>query len=59
LWIRGDDPGDLDGSRVREQLLRLLQEPSFAEAAGRLCEELAAQPSPADVVRDLEHIVNR
>ncbi|WP_329619102.1 activator-dependent family glycosyltransferase [Streptomyces sp. NBC_01255] len=59
LWIRGDAPEDLDGLRVREQLLRLLDEPSFREAAGRLGEELAAQPSPAELVRELERIADR
>ncbi|WP_329619107.1 activator-dependent family glycosyltransferase [Streptomyces sp. NBC_01255] len=59
LWIRGDAPEDLDGLRVREQLLRLLDEPSFREAAGRLGEELAAQPSPAELVGELERIVDR
>jgi L-2-deoxyfucosyltransferase/glycosyltransferase DesVII len=57
LWIRGEAPEDMDGGRVREQLVRLLEEPSFGEAAARLGEELAAQPSPAEVVRELERIV--
>ncbi|MFB8179417.1 activator-dependent family glycosyltransferase [Streptomyces sp. NPDC055966] len=59
LWLRGDAPEELDGSRVREQVVRLLEEPSFKEAAARLGEELAAQPSPAEVIRDLEQIVAR
>ncbi|MFI7394893.1 activator-dependent family glycosyltransferase [Streptomyces tendae] len=57
LWMRGDTPEDLAGERVREQLVRLLEEPSFGQAAGRLGQELAAQPSPAELVRELEGIV--
>ncbi|MFI7394888.1 activator-dependent family glycosyltransferase [Streptomyces tendae] len=59
LWMRGDTPEDLAGERVREQLVRLLEEPSFGQAAGRLGQELAAQPSPAELVRELEGIVHR
>ncbi|QEV16162.1 activator-dependent family glycosyltransferase [Streptomyces alboniger] len=59
LWIRGDAPEELEGARVREQVVRLLEEPSFGQAAARLGQELAAQPSPAEVVRELERIVNR
>ncbi len=59
LWIRGDAPEELEGARVREQVVRLLEEPSFRQAAGRLGQELAAQPSPAEVVGELERIVNR
>ncbi|SFB47872.1 glycosyltransferase DesVII/glycosyltransferase OleGII/desosaminyltransferase OleGI [Amycolatopsis marina] len=42
---------------VREHLLRLLEEPSFAEAAARLRAEMLAQPTPAELVPRLERFV--
>ncbi|MFJ9967580.1 glycosyltransferase [Streptomyces avermitilis] len=51
--LRGE-PGELSGEGIRERLVRLLDEPAFREGAGRLSEELLAQPSPGEVVRELE-----
>ncbi|MEV0321983.1 activator-dependent family glycosyltransferase [Streptomyces sp. NPDC050658] len=59
LWIPGDDPEELSGPRIREHLVRLLDEPGFREGAGRLRAELAAQPAPAEAVRELELLADR
>ncbi|MFD7052744.1 activator-dependent family glycosyltransferase [Streptomyces mirabilis] len=56
LWI---PPGDLNGARIRDALVRLLEEPAFREGAGRLREELLAQPTPGEAVRELELLVDR
>lgn len=42
--------------RIREQVTRVLTEPSFAEGAGRLQTDLLASPSPADIVPVLEKL---
>ncbi|XKK41895.1 activator-dependent family glycosyltransferase [Nocardiopsis sp. ARC36] len=47
------DPARVSPDTVRESVLRLLGDPAHAGAAGRLREEMAAMPSPADVARDL------
>ncbi|MFI6507769.1 activator-dependent family glycosyltransferase [Streptosporangium sp. NPDC050855] len=47
---------DASGPRVREHLLRLLGEPSFAEAAGRLRAEMEAMPTPNELVGELERL---
>jgi UDP:flavonoid glycosyltransferase YjiC (YdhE family) len=44
------------GGQIRESVLRLLREPSFAENAARLRDDLARRPSPADAVAVLEEI---
>ncbi|MGC5011905.1 activator-dependent family glycosyltransferase [Streptosporangium sp. DT93] len=44
------------GPRVREHLLRLLNEPSFAEAARRLQQETHATPGPNQLVPELERL---
>ena len=48
--------GDASGPRVREHLLRLLGEPSFAESAGRLRAEIEAMPTPNELVPQLERL---
>ncbi|UFQ18666.1 MULTISPECIES: activator-dependent family glycosyltransferase [Streptomyces] len=58
LWIPGDDPEELSGERIRDHLVRLLEEPSFREGAGRLRAELLAQPTPAEAVRELERLAD-
>ncbi|MFD8546326.1 activator-dependent family glycosyltransferase [Streptomyces sp. NPDC059649] len=58
LWIPGDTPQEFDGDRIRAALVRLLDEPGFREGAGRLREEFLAQPSPSDVVRELERLAD-
>ena len=47
---------DASGQKVREHLLRLLGEPSFAEAAGRLRAEIEAMPTPNELVGELERL---
>ncbi|MFE5123445.1 activator-dependent family glycosyltransferase [Streptomyces sp. NPDC056669] len=59
LWIPGDEPEELSGARIREHLVRLLDDPAFREGAGRLRKELLAQPSPAQAVRELEELTSR
>ncbi|TMR04965.1 activator-dependent family glycosyltransferase [Actinomadura soli] len=58
LWIPGDDPEELSGQRIREHLLRLLDEPAFREGAGRLRKELLAQPTPGEAVKELERLTS-
>jgi glycosyltransferase (activator-dependent family) len=53
LWI---PPEDMTGPRVREDLVRLLEDPSFRSGAERLRQEMLAQPSPNDVVPELEKL---
>ena len=43
-------------SALRDGLVRLLAEPSFAEGADRLSRELLAEPAPTDVVPALEKL---
>ncbi|MFE3533888.1 activator-dependent family glycosyltransferase [Streptomyces sp. NPDC059144] len=58
-WISGDDPEELSGASIREHLVRLLEDPAFREGAGKLREELNAQPTPAEAVRELEARAHR
>ncbi|UFQ18669.1 MULTISPECIES: activator-dependent family glycosyltransferase [Streptomyces] len=58
-WIPGDDAAQLSGAHIRDELVRLLDEPAFREGAGRLREELLAQPTPAEAVRELELLADR
>ncbi|WP_188193687.1 activator-dependent family glycosyltransferase [Nonomuraea sp. SYSU D8015] len=48
---------ELSGWRVREELDRLLHDPAFHRAAGRVREEMLAMPSPNQVVPELERLV--
>ncbi|MEV5597099.1 activator-dependent family glycosyltransferase [Streptomyces sp. NPDC052496] len=59
LWIPGDEPAELSGARIRDHLVRLLDDPAFREGAGRLREGLRAQPAPAQVVGELERLTDR
>ncbi|MFE0685501.1 activator-dependent family glycosyltransferase [Streptomyces sp. NPDC058961] len=52
-------PAELSGARIRESLVRLLDEPAFREGAARLREERFTQPTPAEAVRELEAMVER
>jgi UDP:flavonoid glycosyltransferase YjiC (YdhE family) len=47
----------LDSTSVRTEVLRLLDDPSYAEAAGALAREMADMPRPADGVALLERLV--
>ncbi|MFD7914858.1 activator-dependent family glycosyltransferase [Streptomyces sp. NPDC059752] len=53
------DPERTAGDTVRAQVLRLLGEPGFRAAAGRLGEEFAALPSPNALVPRLEELTSR
>jgi glycosyltransferase (activator-dependent family) len=48
--------GQVSGQAVRENLLRVLHEPSFRRQAGRLRDEMRAMPSPGEVVTQLEDL---
>ncbi len=47
---------EANSATIREALLRLLDEPSFAANAKRLAAELADRPSPAELVTQLEEL---
>jgi UDP:flavonoid glycosyltransferase YjiC (YdhE family) len=49
-------PGAADAESIRAAVRRLLEEPSFAEAARTMTAELDAMPSPADVAVVLEEL---
>ncbi|QUQ65446.1 activator-dependent family glycosyltransferase [Kutzneria sp. CA-103260] len=53
------DPAELSAETVRAGLLRLLDEPSFRVAADAVRREMAATPSPHDVVADMADIAAR
>lgn len=50
-------PRDLAVQTIRDQVSRLLKEPSFKEAAERLRRDMLVCPSPADLVPTLERLV--
>jgi glycosyltransferase (activator-dependent family) len=50
---------EVTGAGVREQVVRLLNEPSFAAAAARLADEMAAMPAPNEVVPELEALTEK
>ncbi|MFD5184552.1 activator-dependent family glycosyltransferase [Streptomyces sp. NPDC058372] len=47
---------EMTGPRVREHLTRLLEENAFREGAERLQKEAQAQPTPTELVAELERI---
>jgi len=47
-------PGDCNADAVRDAVARLLVEPSFRDAAGRVSVSIASMPSPDDVAAVLE-----
>ncbi|GAA4236130.1 glycosyltransferase (activator-dependent family) [Streptosporangium album] len=53
------DPGDLSADLLKSELHRLLEEPSFRAGAVRAQQEMAATPSPHDVVGQLENLVQK
>ena len=48
------DPTTLDVATAQTLVRRLLEEPAFATAAAEVAAEMAAQPSPAAIVRRVE-----
>jgi len=50
-------PGEASADAIAAALGRLLHEPAFAEAAGRISDEIAAMPGPDDVAEVLEGLV--
>jgi UDP:flavonoid glycosyltransferase YjiC (YdhE family) len=47
-------PSDLSPERVRHQVRRLVDEPSYRQRAGQIRDEIQRMPNPADVVPLLE-----
>jgi UDP:flavonoid glycosyltransferase YjiC (YdhE family) len=47
-------PGERDADAVREAIVRVLDDASFREAAGRVRSSIASMPSPDDVAERLE-----
>jgi UDP:flavonoid glycosyltransferase YjiC (YdhE family) len=47
-------PGDGDADAVRDAIVRVLDDPSFREAAGRVRSSIASMPSPDDVAEGLD-----
>jgi UDP:flavonoid glycosyltransferase YjiC (YdhE family) len=47
-------PGERDADAVREAIVRVLDDASFREAAGRVRSSIASMPSPDDVAEGLE-----
>ncbi|WP_131741984.1 activator-dependent family glycosyltransferase [Actinomadura roseirufa] len=52
-------PGEVTGPRIRDALVRLLEDPAFRAGAGRLRQEVLAQPPPNAVVPELEKATAR
>lgn len=57
--LHAEDPASLSPADLRAMLLRVLEEPSFREAAARRQAELLAMPAPRDVVPVLEELTAR
>jgi glycosyltransferase (activator-dependent family) len=53
LVLHGEE---VTGQNIREYLLRLLDEPAFAQQAGVLRDEITTMPSPNELVADLEEL---
>ena len=49
-------PEEITPQAVAEAVQRLLEEPGYRRAAGRLADEIAAMPSPAETVPALERL---
>ncbi len=49
-------PEEITRQAVAEAVQRLLEEPGYRRAAGRLADEIAAMPSPAETVPTLERL---
>jgi MGT family glycosyltransferase len=47
-------PGDITAAGVRAELERVLGDPSIADAARRIAQEIAAMPGPDEVAQTLE-----
>lgn len=52
-------PAELTPEALRDKLTRVLKDPSFHEAAQRLRAEILSEPSPAEVVPQLERLTAR
>jgi UDP:flavonoid glycosyltransferase YjiC (YdhE family) len=50
---------DLTDAALNEQAMALLTEPAYAQAAGRLRQEIAAQAAPTDLVAELASLIDR
>lgn len=49
-------PDEVTGARIRDALVRLLEDPSYKEGAARLRQEVLTQPTPNDLVPELEKL---
>jgi UDP:flavonoid glycosyltransferase YjiC (YdhE family) len=47
-------PGEITAKRVREELEHVLGDPSIADAARRMAQEIAAMPGPDEAAQELE-----
>jgi L-2-deoxyfucosyltransferase/glycosyltransferase DesVII len=56
LWL---PTRETNGPRIREHLVRLLDDPTFKEGAGRLRKEMLSQPTPSEAVAELEVLTDR
>ncbi|MBF6063315.1 DUF1205 domain-containing protein [Nocardia terpenica] len=54
-----EDPRTTTAERVRDAIRRLLDEPAFAKAAREVADEVAAQPSPAEIIARLTNLIGR
>lgn len=52
-------PGEITAERVREELGRVLGDPSITDAARQMAQEIAAMPGPDEVVQELERRYGR
>ncbi|MEU7246208.1 activator-dependent family glycosyltransferase [Streptomyces sparsogenes] len=55
LWLA---PEEMTGETLRDRLVRLLDDPAFRSGAGRLREEMLAQPTPNDAVAEIERLTD-
>ncbi|QEU96270.1 activator-dependent family glycosyltransferase [Streptomyces kanamyceticus] len=54
--LRVADVDDVSAAELRALLVRILEDPSFAERAARLRDEVIATPAPGDIVPVLERL---
>ncbi|MBV9451628.1 MAG: activator-dependent family glycosyltransferase [Streptosporangiaceae bacterium] len=52
-------PAEVTGTKIRDAVVRLLGDPAFQAGARRLREEILRQPSPAELVPELERLAVR
>jgi glycosyltransferase (activator-dependent family) len=50
------EPEEVTGTAIREAVVRMLEDPAYREGAERLRREVLSQPSPNDLVPELERL---